>query len=111
MSPCSCEVPPPAPAHAGAGVAAVARRGREIAGWILPGAVLAFLPKCPLSLAAYIALGTGLGVSLSTATDLRIALLILSIASLSWFAAKRLARLIAPASQTCSAVFSPRRLV
>jgi tRNA(Arg) A34 adenosine deaminase TadA len=43
------------------------RRVREAAGWFLPSALLAFLPKCPMCLAAYVALGTGLTLSSSSA--------------------------------------------
>jgi len=66
------------------------RRGREIAGWIVPTATLALLPKCPLCLAAYVALATGIGVSLPTATYLRAILIALCVASLAFIAARRL---------------------
>jgi hypothetical protein len=70
----------------------LARRSLDVAGWIVPGAILALMPKCPACLAAYVAVGTGLGLSLSTATHLRMALLILCIASLLYLVVQRLSR-------------------
>src|SRR5215468_2541417 len=68
------------------------RRPGEIAGWIVPSATLALLPKCPVCVVGYVALATGLGISMKTAAHLRTLLLMLCIVSLVFVAAKRLRR-------------------
>ena len=69
---------------------AFARIIGEIGGWVVPGAVIALTPKCPACLAAYLAVWTGLGVSLTSAMYLRWGLLSLCIASMTVLALNRL---------------------
>lgn len=69
---------------------AFARRCAGLAGWVVPGIVLAFLPKCPACLAAYIALWTGVGLSLSAASHVWSALLILCVGALACLAIRSL---------------------
>jgi len=57
---------------------------------VLPGTVLALLPKCPLCLAAYISLSTGMGISIASATWLRALLAMASVSSLIYVVAKKL---------------------
>jgi hypothetical protein len=71
-----------------------ARRCVDVLGWIIPGAVLAILPKCPMCLAAYIALWTGIGLSFSAATHLRVSLLMLSVGLILFMAARNTRHLI-----------------
>jgi len=66
------------------------RRGGEIAGWLLSGATLVLMPKCPACLAAYVALATGAGITFTTAAWVRTFLLLLSLGSMAWLAANRL---------------------
>src|SRR5258707_1754528 len=68
------------------------RRLFENAGWMVPGAILALLPKCPVCVATYAAIGTGVGFSLSATTYLRTLLVILCLASLLYLAARGMSR-------------------
>ena len=65
------------------------RRIRGAVGWILPGALLALLPKCPMCLAAYVALGTGITMSGSSAHILMRALTALCIGTLGLCVVRR----------------------
>jgi hypothetical protein len=70
------------------------RRGSEITGWIIPSATLVFLPKCPICVAAYVALFSGVGISVGSASKLRASLLILCVAALVLLTTKRLRRML-----------------
>jgi hypothetical protein len=69
-----------------------ARRSLDAAGYVVPSAILVLLPKCPACIAAYLAMGAGIGVTLSTAATLRAVLLVLSVACLAVVAARHLRR-------------------
>jgi hypothetical protein len=66
----------------------------EFVKMLTPAVVFAIIPKCPVCLAGYIALGTGLGLSVTTATYVRIILIILCILSLLYFVIKHVRRVI-----------------
>jgi len=57
---------------------------------VLPAFLLALIPKCPFCLAAYIALGTGIGLSVTSAKFLYISLLCTGVIPLSLFAARHI---------------------
>ena len=77
------------PRHTGG----LSRHCRDVLGWLVPTAILAALPKCPLCIAVYVALGTGFGISLSTAAHIRMFVITLCTALLA-LAALRQIRLV-----------------
>jgi hypothetical protein len=60
------------------------RRWFRLAEWTFPGAILLLLPKCPLCIAAYVAVVTGVGISATTAALLKEVLVIVCVTSLAY---------------------------
>ena len=58
------------------------RHGGEIARWIIPSATLVLLPKCPLCVAMYVALFSGVSISIASAAHLRTSVLVLCVVAL-----------------------------
>jgi hypothetical protein len=52
--------------------------------WLFPAALLALIPKCPLCVAAYVALFTGIGISVSTARWIQILMIALCLMSAAY---------------------------
>jgi hypothetical protein len=88
--------PPPASTTTAAATPAprrsIFRRGVRKTGWMIPGIVLILMPKCPLCLAAYIALLTGISIPFPAAAWLRLSLIVGCVASLAWLLARQLAQ-------------------
>ena len=70
-------------------------RAVDLVGWIVRSAILVLIPKCPMCLAAYVALWTGLGLSVAAAANVRVLLIIVCVISLVFLAGKQAHRLIA----------------
>ena len=64
------------------GRATLARRCVDVAGYVVPASILALLPKCPVCVAAYVALATGLGISVTAASYLRTGVIMACVATL-----------------------------
>jgi hypothetical protein len=62
-----------------------------ITSWIFTWGIVLLIPKCPACLAAYVACGTGIGLSVSTAGYVRLGLLAACAATLA-FLTQRLVR-------------------
>jgi hypothetical protein len=72
----------------------VVRGSGEAAGWIVPSIMLALVPKCPMCVAAYIALATGVSISMSAASMVRTSMIVVCVASLIYVACRRLWRFV-----------------
>ena len=67
---------------------------RSAVKWATPGLILVLIPKCPLCIAAYVAVGTGVGISVSTAAYLRWGMLALCVFSLGVLLVKLVRRIV-----------------
>jgi hypothetical protein len=52
--------------------------------WLFPATLLVLMPKCPLCVAAYVALFTGIGITVSTARWIQILMLMFCLTSLAY---------------------------
>jgi hypothetical protein len=59
---------------------------------VLPSAVLVLMPKCPACVVAYVAIVSGVGISVSMAAHLRVMVLALCVAMLLYLVARFLLR-------------------
>jgi hypothetical protein len=81
------------------GCGSIVRRAVDLLGWIVPSAILALIPKCPMCLAAYVALWTGIGLSVSAAIYLRTSVLLLCVGLLLYLVVRHLCRRVAQTRQ------------
>jgi hypothetical protein len=68
--------------------AGIFHRAWRSAQWLFPTALLVLMPKCPLCVAAYIALFTGIGVTAATGRWIQILLLVFCLSSLAFLAVR-----------------------
>jgi hypothetical protein len=64
------------------------RRAWRSIRWLFPATVLLLMPKCPMCVAAYVALFTGIGISVSTARSIQILILLSCLISLAYLSVK-----------------------
>jgi membrane protein implicated in regulation of membrane protease activity len=70
-----CNLEPTPKASGCRGRAGILRRAWGTVEWLFPAALMVLIPKCPLCVAADIALFSGIGVSVSTARWIQILML------------------------------------
>ena len=71
----------------------------EAGAWVIPSAFLAVLPKCPACVAAYMAAGTGLTLTMSAASSMRVLLIVFCGSVLSILAVRRMRHVLAAFSR------------
>lgn len=70
-------------------------RLRSFVQWSVPTSILILMPKCPMCVAAYVALGTGIGLSIPAAAAVRVTLIVLSAGALAFLIARQGRKLFA----------------
>ncbi|WP_345737160.1 hypothetical protein [Prosthecobacter algae] len=68
------------------------RRVTQVTGFLFSSVTLILMPKCPVCMAAYVALITGISVSTAVASHLRLGLLIVCLSVLACLALKGLTK-------------------
>ena len=56
--------------------------------WLFPTALLVLMPKCPLCVVAYVAMFTGIGITVATARWIQILMVVICVSSLAWLTFK-----------------------
>ena len=79
------------------------RRGFGAFEWLVPATLLALMPKCPMCVAAYVAMATGLGISLPVAANLRLLLVTSCLLSLAYLCLRVTLRVAARMGQVAMA--------
>lgn len=64
------------------------RRGWRSIQWLFPAGLLILMPKCPMCVAAYFALFTGIGITVSAARWVQIVTIVLCWIALAYLAVK-----------------------
>jgi hypothetical protein len=64
------------------------RRAWRSIQWLFPATLLVLMPKCPLCVAAYVALFTGIGITVSTARWIQILMQVFCLTSLAYLAVR-----------------------
>jgi hypothetical protein len=54
--------------------------------WLFPAMLLVLIPKCPMCVAAYVAMFSGIGITISTARWIQILMLMFCLTSLAYLA-------------------------
>jgi hypothetical protein len=71
------------------------QRAAGWAGWLVPSVLLVLMPKCPACFAAYVAVASGIGMSLPVASAARMTLIVLCVAALVFLAGRPVSRRLA----------------